>query len=141
MEHPGITLYMISAMASVALADEKLTQREKEALVQVVSAYKRGLLTPPEILDQVEQTISMLLAGGAPLLQEILSGGRHLPAESKSIVIDAAGTMAFVDGEPGSKEIELTVKIARWIGMDRPAFDRWAQEFQHELDRRKGTPT
>jgi tellurite resistance protein len=139
MEDPEITLYMISAMASVALADEKLTQREKEALVQLVSV--RGFLPPPEILDNVEQMISMLLAGGAQLLQEILSGGRHLPAESKRLVVDAAGTMAFLDGEPGPKELELTAKIARWIGMDRLAFDRWAQEFQHELDRRKGMPT
>jgi tellurite resistance protein len=141
MEPPGIMLYAISAMVSVALADEKLTQREKEALVQVVSVYKRGLLPPREILDQVEQTISMLLAGGEPVLQEILSGGRHLPAESKRTVVDAAGTMVLIDGEPDPKAIEQTVKIARWIGMERLVFDRWAQDFQQELDRRKETPT
>lgn len=128
----GVSLVacMVSAMAAVALVDGKLAPEEKDSLVQIVGAFKRELLSPQEVLQLVEQTVTMFDETGEEGWRAILSQGCELSVEEKRHVMDAAGTMAIVDGTLHRDEQNLIGKIAAWIQLDERDFDLWLEEFR-----------
>lgn len=127
--------FMISAMTIAAIADSRLSQREKELLIQLVSLYKRGVDTPSEILQTVEQTVAGLHQIGRPGWKAVLENGRELSAESKRMVVDAATKMAFANGKPSHSMMGVLGSIAFWIGMGEKDLDKWRIETQQLMEK------
>ena len=139
-EGMGLVACVVSAMVMTALADGRLTYEEKDMIVQFVGTYKKDSMTPPEILQLAEGTISRLREMGQDDWGVVLSQGRHLAAEDKRKVLDAAAAMALVDGDLHDEERALLGKIGAWLGVETAAFDAWVVGFQAQAGEPEAAP-
>lgn len=128
-----LIMCVMSAMKIIAIADGTLSQAEKEILVQIFASYKRHHLAPAEILQQLQQMIDMFAEAGEMGWQTIMATGRSLPVAEKLQIMDAAGTIAILEGDLHPRDEKLIIKIAEWIELPQGDFAIW---WQNELQPR-----
>jgi tellurite resistance protein len=125
---------LISAMVIVAIHDGRLSQREKELIIQLVTASLRRSKTPSEILATVETHVSGFHAMGRPLWKEMMESGRNLSDPKKRMVVEAATKMAFAAGRPDREVLGLLGRIAFWIGLEGHELDSWRRELRELME-------
>lgn len=128
----SFTPCLVSALVIVAIFDGRLSQREKEFIIQLVSATLRGSKTPSEILATVQLHVSGFHAMGRPLWKEMMQSGRDLSDEEKRMIVEGATKMAFSAGRPDRSVVGLLGRIAFWIGLEGKELDTWRRQL-HEL--------
>ena len=120
----------VSASIIMAMADGEFNHDEKDRIVEILGTYKRGLMSPQEILAMADQHFQMLSEAGPeawPSLIHELTKGASI--NSKKTVLHAAGTMALSDGNFHEEEKKMIAQLAAWMELDMSQLREWTQEF------------
>lgn len=123
-----------TASIMVALYDGEFTPAQKDRLIETVSAYKQGFSTPAEILEMVEQHVSLVRNTDREKWPGALaSTSRHLSRDAKILILHAAGNMALLGNQMGEAEQRFLADTAWWIGIDETGMRQWMEEFKETM--------
>lgn len=128
-----VVMGSIVAMHLVASSDGHLSPEEKEMIIEITSAYKRGLMSPKEILEMVAKTQEMVAAGGDAGCRAIFESLIPLGPIDQKFILDAAATTAMADGVFAIAESEIISKIAAWMNCSEGTVLEWQDELNQRI--------
>lgn len=125
----------VTASILVALSDGKMSHEQRDRLVETVAAGMKNIMSPREILKEIEKQVSMVKNASSETCHGIMVKlSEDLSDESKKIILHAAGNMALVDRKFTVAEQQKIRQIARWAVISEQEFKIWKTEFQNTID-------
>lgn len=120
------------AMHIMALADGVISPEEREAMIEITSSFKRGLLSPEGILDLVDETQKLFAGGGEEAWKYLFETTGPFHRTDQFFIAHTALTFAIIDGEFHAREQRMLGLLCQWIGMNK----RDTRDFLLQVDER-----